>query len=100
MATLKNYGRTLWDIQQTVCNKIGMDLRQASFETRCLVICIDAPLALLIKVLVDKGVFSDAELNGAVQAIRNMTFAPLSTVPPPVLSTGDGTFPVPDPLQE
>jgi hypothetical protein len=100
VATLKNYARTLWDIQQTVCNKIGMDLRQASFDTRCLVVCVDASIALLIKALVDKGVFTDIELNGAVQAVRNMSFAPLSPVPPIVLSSGDGTLPIPDPLQE
>lgn len=100
MATLKNYARTLWDIQQTVCNRIGMDLRQASFETRCVVICIDASLSLLIKALVDKGVFTDLELNAAVQNVRNTAFSPLSPVPPVITSDSSGTVPFPEPIQE
>jgi hypothetical protein len=100
VATLKNYARTLWDVQQTVCNRIGMDLRQASFETRCVVICIDASLALLIKALVDKGVFSDLELNAAVQAVRSTTFNPLSTTAPVITSDGSGVLPFPEPIQE
>lgn len=100
MASLKTYGRTLWDLQQTICNRVGFDLRRSSTETRGLIISMDATFALLIKALVDKGVFTDAELNAAVQSVRNTTFNPLG--PPPLLDMDNmnAPLPVPEPLQD
>jgi hypothetical protein len=100
VATLKTYGRTLWDLQQTVGNRIGFDLRTAPLEFRALIIMVDASLALLIKALVDKGVFNDLELNAAVQGVRNTTFARMG--PPPLVDTmaTDQVLPVPEPLQD
>ncbi len=99
MASLKNYMRTLWDMQQTVCNALGMDLRRASFETRCLVISIDAPAALLIKILVDKKLLTDVELNAYVQAARSFPFTKLSSDQPTIDADGDGFLPFPEPIQ-
>jgi hypothetical protein len=101
VATLKQYGRTLWDLQQTVCNRIGFDIRRAPSDQRAVLIAVDASFALILKALVDKGVFTDTELNAAVQAVRNTTFKPLET--PPVNGPDDvpGTaLPFPDPLQD
>lgn len=101
MATLKQYGRTLWDLQQTVCNRIGFDLRRADTQTRAVVISIDAAFALVLQLLVTKGVFTDVELNNAVQAVRNTSFSPLGKVPMLDSSSGpDQTLPVPEPLQD
>jgi len=100
VATLKNYMRTLWDMQQTVCNALGMDLRRASFENRCMVIAIDAPIALLIKILTDKGLVTDAELNGYVQAARNQPFTRMPVDTPMLSADGSNTLPFPDPIQE
>jgi hypothetical protein len=94
MTTLKAYGRTLWDLQQTVCNRMGFDLRRTSVEVRAVVICIDATFALLINALVTKGVFTDLELNAAVQAVRNTPFSTLGPQP----YSPDEAPPVPDPL--
>lgn len=99
MASLKNYMRTLWDMQQTVCNALGMDLRRSSFEIRCLVIAIDAPAALLIKILVDKKLLTDIELNGYVQAARSFPFTKMPTEQPTVDADGDGLLPFPEPIQ-
>lgn len=102
MATLKNYGRTIYDMQQTVCNKIGFDLRRGPLEIRALVIAVDAPIALLIALLVSKGVFTDAELNGAIQQARALVFAPLERQPPVMdpMAPADQPLPVPAPLQD
>lgn len=100
MATVKNYMRTLWDTQQTVCNALGMDLRRASFDIRCLVIAMDAPIALLIKIMVDKGLFTDVELNGYVQAARNQPFLRMPVEDPVIPDAGPGTIPFPLPIQE
>lgn len=97
MASLMNYARTLWDVQQTVSNKLGMDLRRASFEIRCAVLAVDASIALLIKVLTDTGVVSDANLNTAVQAVRAMNIEPLPTQPPVVPEDGS-VIPPPPPI--
>lgn len=101
MATLKQYGRTLWDLQQTVGVRIGFDIRRSSLEFRAVLIMVDASLSLIIKALVDKGVFTDVELNGAVQSVRNTVFSPLG--PPPLADpsvAGDAVYPVPEPLQD
>lgn len=101
MATLKQYGRTLWDLQQTVGKRVGFDVRFSSLEFRAVLIMVDATFALLIKALVDKGVFTDVELNGAVQNVRNTTFAPLGKPPlPDTLAVGEVVYPVPEPLQD
>jgi hypothetical protein len=101
MAALKVYGRTLWDLQQTVCNRIGFDLRRAPKEQQAVVIAVDAALSLVIKALVDKGLVTDLELNAAVQAVRNTSFKPLTD--PPIFGPDDSpatVLPVPDPLQD
>jgi hypothetical protein len=84
VATLKTYARTLWDVQQTVGRALGFDLRRSSLEVRALVISVDAALSLILKILVDKGLLSDIELNAAVQQVRNMSFTPLERQPPPL----------------
>ena len=101
MASLKTYGRTLWDLQQTVGNRIGFDVRLSSIEFRALLIMVDASLSLLIKALVDKGVFSDVELNAAVQGVRNTPFARLGKPPlADTTSAGDPVYPMPESLQD
>jgi hypothetical protein len=101
MASLKTYGRTLWDLQQTVGNRIGFDVRQSSMEFRAILIMVDASLSLLIKALVDKGVFTDLELNAAVQGVRDTTFARLGKPPLPDTSApGTPVYPFPEPLQD
>lgn len=97
MATLFAYARTLWDVQQTVSNKLGYDLRRGSFEIRATILAVDATLALLIKVLTDTEVITDAALNAAVQVVRALDIQPLPTSPPPVPE--DGTvIPPPSPI--
>lgn len=100
MASLKVYGRTLWELQQTICNRVGFDLRRSSTETRGVVISVDATFALLIKALVDKGVFTDAELNAAVQSVRNTNFSPLGVPPVIDMDNTSAPLPVPEPLQD
>jgi len=97
MATLMTYVRTMWDVQQTVSNKLGYDLRRGSLEMRAAVLSIDATLALLIKVLVDTGVVQDAVLNGAVQQVRNMAINPLPPLPPDIPEDGS-PLPPPPPI--
>jgi hypothetical protein len=97
VATLKNYCRTLWDMQQTVSRKLGMDLRTAPYTLRVTVLAMDAALAVVIKALTDKGVITDAELNASVQALRNLPLEKLEFNPPD-LGEDAGEIPPPGPI--
>lgn len=93
MATVKQYAIRLWDIRKTVCQKLGSDITYADITTRAEALASDVVTATVLKVLVDNGVLTDAQLNQAANAIINATFPQL---PPVVPSSMDGT-PLPDP---
>lgn len=54
--------------QQVLARKIGADLPGLATEYRIVLSCSNAALAVLMKLLVDKGVVTDAELAAAYNA--------------------------------
>lgn len=70
MATLKAYTRNLWRVHRTVTAKLGLNVTWGVPEQRVLVIADDLMLAGLVKLLVDKGLITDAELNAMYSAVE------------------------------
>lgn len=95
MASVKQYALSLWDVQATVAQKLGTDIRSASIQLRAALLAVDVTVAFVLKLLVDnRGVVTDAQLGAAADQIKNASFPPLST---DVTPTGDdSTLPPPD----
>lgn len=91
--TVKQYAIRLWDIRKSVSQKLGTDVTTADITSRASALASDVVTATILKLLVDAGVFTDAQLNTAANAIANASFPQLQPVVP---SSMDGT-PVPDP---
>jgi len=91
--TVKQYALRLWGVRKTVTQKLGTDITTADIATRAEMLASDVVTAVVLKLLVEKGVFTDAELNAAANAVVNANFPQLQTVVP---SSMDG-FSVPDP---
>lgn len=90
MATLKQYTRNLWQVHRTVAGKLGLNVTWGEPEQRVLVIADDVMLAVLLKLLVDKGLVTDAELNAAYNAAAS---AALPKQPPVVAAPGEDEAP-------
>lgn len=94
MATTKQYTLRLWGIRKTVARKLGTDICTADIATRAEALASDVVTATILKLLVDNGALTDAQLNTAADAVIGMNFPQL---PPVVISSmDDGTTP-PDP---
>ena len=72
MATVKQYVVNMRNAQQTVAMKLGSSL--ADKRSQVLVTSVLAIQAVLIKLLVDKGVVTDAELATALNTALNDTY--------------------------
>jgi hypothetical protein len=96
MATLKTYVRTLWAAEKTIYSKLSggvQDLRVMPYWSRLIVLTLDVIISVLIKVLTDKAVVTDAELNTALAAATGAAYP----VQPEIIPTEDedrGTHPV------
>lgn len=95
MATVKQYVTSLWEAQQVISRKLGFDIRRAPLEMRCIVLAVDVTLGVVIKVLTDGNVITDAALQTRLNAVRDATY-PLqpASVPSPDEVTGE--VPAPD----
>lgn len=91
--TVKQYAIRLWDVRKSVSQKLGTDITTADISTRANALSSDVVTAVILKLLVEKAVFTDAELNQASNAVINANFAQLQ---PSIPSSMDGA-PVPDP---
>lgn len=83
MATVKAYALNLWRAHRTISRKLGLSVDYGSADVQVLVASSDVMLAGLVKVLTDKGLVTDAELNTVYTALANFTYPPLSTTPAP-----------------
>ncbi len=81
MATVKQYVTQIWDRQRVIGRKLGSDVGRVDKQTRVLVLSIDVIIAVIVKVLVDKGVVTDAELLAALDAARDDIYADEPTEP-------------------
>lgn len=93
MATVKQYTLRLWGIRKTVAQKLGTDICTADITTRAEALASDVVTATILKLLVDNGVLTDAQLNAAANAVIGTSFPQLQPV---VVSSMDGAS-VPDP---
>jgi hypothetical protein len=91
MATVKQYALNLWRAHRAVCRKLGADLSWGDSTERIRMLGSDVMLAGLIKVLTDKSLVTDQELDTVFTAITNADFPVLSPViaPEPGLETPD-----------
>lgn len=84
MATIPQYitvmRNTSWDIAQ----RLGVDLQYESKSTRAELLSVLAVQAILINLLVQKGVISDTELIAAVNAVRASPWQPGALTDSPV----------------
>lgn len=97
MATIKQYALRLWRAHATVSRKLGVDVEWGALDKRVQTLSADVMLAGLVKVLTDKGLITDTELNQIYAQITNASFPALSvsipapqegvTVPDPDLGT-------------
>lgn len=84
MATVKDYWVTLRSMARQFAPRFGFDLRMSSIEIRGLAALTAAEFAVLIKMLVDKGVITDADLQAYYVDARdnNAWEEEPATVPP------------------
>lgn len=93
MATVKQYSLNLWKVQKVVMKKLGLDVTWGGPADKISAMGSDVMLAVLIKMLVDKGIVTDAELNAAYTAVASATFPPVIWPAPPPMGEGDPADP-------
>jgi hypothetical protein len=76
MATIPQYITVARNLQWDICQRLGVDMTTATSTERSLAISGLAVQAVLINLLVAKGVITDAELVAAVNAVRNSPWRP------------------------
>lgn len=74
MATIKAYTKSLWNVQKTVARKFGVDIRWGNSDIRIAALTTDVCIAGIVKVLTDKGLITDAELQAVFTNIINADF--------------------------
>lgn len=94
MAALKIYATNLWKAQRAICAKLGLQVAAAPLSERALAVSGDILLGTLCKLLVDKGLVTDAELNSVFNAAATAAIPPLAVEV--AMPTQDGEV-VPDP---
>lgn len=87
MAGLKVYATNLWKAQRVLCGKLGLQVAAAPLSERALAVSGDILLGVLAKLLVDKGLVTDAELSAALNTATSGALPQLKT---------DVTLPVQD----
>lgn len=68
--SVKEYWTDLRQTSRSTSLKFGVDLRYASMEVRALAAVTGSMFAVLIKLLVDKGIITDTEVRQAWVAAR------------------------------
>lgn len=86
MATLSQYFTQLRTKQDALSKRIGSWLPGMAVEPRVVLACSDATFAVLMKLLVDKGLITDAELQAAFNAATVADFTTESAIQPNALN--------------
>lgn len=76
MTTIPQYTTVMRNLQYDICLRLGVDLTTATNTERALALSALAVQATLINLMVSKGIITDAELLGAVNAVRNSPWKP------------------------
>jgi hypothetical protein len=83
MATVKAYATQLTQRARVVARMFGADPERSSKELRVLLRTVQIELAVVVKLLVDKGVVTDAELIAAFDAAAADLYPDEPNEPPP-----------------
>lgn len=67
----KQYWTMLRTMSRAMSTRFGVDLRMAGVETRAALAVTGAANAMLLKLLVDKGIITDAEIQAAYLDAKN-----------------------------
>jgi hypothetical protein len=76
MTTIPQYVTVMRNMQWDICRRLGIDMTTATSTERALAISGLAVQAVLINLLVTKGVITDQELLAAVNAVRSSPWSP------------------------
>jgi hypothetical protein len=68
IATVKQYAAAVWQSQRRIGAKLGVSLARETKPIRVLGIAESVDFGVLIKLLIDKGVLTNAELDAALAA--------------------------------
>lgn len=82
MATIKTYALQLWQVQRTVSQKLGFDLRQADLPMRALAMSTCVLLGCVLRILFLKGTATDTEMTTVFGNARDADYPPLPARPP------------------
>jgi hypothetical protein len=83
VTALGAYMSQLWQRQVALSGKIGAWLPGMNTDSRVVLACSDASQVVLIKLLVDKGLITDAELVAAFNAATVADFTAVAPQPEP-----------------
>lgn len=83
MATNKDYWVMLRTMSRQISRKFGIDLRASDQNTRAVMAVVGAQSAMLLKLLVDKGVITDADIQQAWQTAKAEDWQPELPTPDP-----------------
>lgn len=82
MATIKNYALQIWQVQRTVSEKLGYDLRQADLPFRALAVSTCVLMGCVLRILFLKNVATDPEMATVLGNARDADYPPLPARPP------------------
>lgn len=81
MATVGQYVTQLWTEQRKLAKRLGADLGRADKPTRVLNMANLILAGIIIKVLVDKGVVTNADILSGIASARDEVWDDLSIQP-------------------
>jgi len=84
VTAVRTYVAQLRQRQKVLSGRFGSYLESMPTETRVALTCANGSLAVLVKLLVDKGLITDAELIAALDAAMPEPFTPEKGEPDPV----------------
>ena len=74
MASLFQYVDQMRDRQMVISRKLGSDIGRTQKQDRVMNLALLILIAVVVKVLVDKGVITDAELLGELNRARDAAY--------------------------
>lgn len=81
MATVRQYQQKLWKYGTFVCVKMGVDPDGSDKTTRVMTKATLTLMAVILKLIVDKGLITDGELDAAYIAAGNDLYPDEPVIP-------------------
>lgn len=78
------YAGMIWGAQKIIARKLGgVDLKRLSLSDRVVLITVDIVLGMILQVLVNANLLTDAVIQARVDAVSGATFQRLPDIVPP-----------------